>query len=193
VTAAAKTLLRLTLAVCVLGLGAAGTTASTAFAASPCWKQLINDWYDGRIDKTYEVHCYRDAIKHLPADVKTYSDAYDVISRALTDATRGKKNVDPNMAVPPPGGGDTGNGDGGTGTGTGGSGGSGGSLGGGSGPTEPPGDHRFLNDATGKLGSDRADSVPIPLLVLAGLAVLLVAAGGAGLVARRIQARRGHA
>ena len=35
-----------------------------------------------------------------------------------------------------------------------------------------------------------ADSVPIPLLVLAGLALLLVAAGSAGYAIRRYQARR---
>ena len=35
-----------------------------------------------------------------------------------------------------------------------------------------------------------ASSVPVPLLVLGGLAILLVAAGGAGLIAKRVQARR---
>jgi hypothetical protein len=33
--------------------------------------------------------------------------------------------------------------------------------------------------------------VPIPLIVLAGLAGLLLLAGGAGYVARRLQGRRG--
>jgi hypothetical protein len=50
----------------------------------------------------------------------------------------------------------------------------------------------FLNEATDSLGSDSADSVPVPLLVLAGLALLLVAAGAAGLIARRVQSRRTH-
>jgi hypothetical protein len=36
-----------------------------------------------------------------------------------------------------------------------------------------------------------AESVPLPLLVLGGLALLLLAAAGATLVARRVQARRG--
>jgi hypothetical protein len=40
-----------------------------------------------------------------------------------------------------------------------------------------------------KNGSKSADSVPIPLLVLGGLALLLIAAGGAGVVAKRLQAR----
>ena len=38
--------------------------------------------------------------------------------------------------------------------------------------------------------SDSASSVPIPLLILAGLALLLIAAGSAGYVFRRLQARR---
>ena len=50
---------------------------------TPCWKTLINDWYDGRIDGIYAIHCYREALKHLPADVDTYSSARDDIKQAL--------------------------------------------------------------------------------------------------------------
>jgi hypothetical protein len=158
--------------------GAAGQQAGKG--ASACGNALIRDWYDGRIDKTYAVHCYQDALKHLPDDVRTYSDAYDVISRALADATRGKKNVDPDTPIPPPtdGGGSTTTTTpgGGTGPGTGGGGdtnASGGPIGG------------VLTS-----GDQGSDGVPIPLLVLGGLALLLVAAGAAGLLTRRIQARR---
>ena len=35
-----------------------------------------------------------------------------------------------------------------------------------------------------------ADSIPVPLLVLAGVAMLLLAAAAAGFVAKRIQERR---
>ena len=199
-SAPTRTLLRATLVLASLALlaavlvGPAGAAAPTKGKQTPtptakaprgpagktCWNALIRDWYDGRIDKTYEVHCYRDALKHLPQDVRTYSDAYDVISRALADATRGKKRVDPDAEIAPPGGG-TGGGTTTTGTGstttaTAGSGpdASGGPIGG------------VLNG-----GDQGANGVPIPLLVLAGLAVLLVAAGGAGLAYRRYQGRRG--
>jgi hypothetical protein len=155
------------------------TTKAVAAALGPtgktCWKALIKDWYDGRIDKTYPVHCYRDALKHLPQDVKTYSDAYDVISRALADATSHKKHPDPNALVPPPGS-------------------SGGGGGGGAGhPTTTPSigpNNGPIPSVLGK-GDRGATGIPIPLLVLGGLALLLVAAGGAGLLARRYQARRG--
>lgn len=181
----------LTLAAVALGVPA----ASASSKASPCWKRLITDWYDGRIDHSYPVHCYRDALKHLPQDVRTYSDAYDVISRALASATRNKKHVDQNALIAPPGnnggGGSSGGGSGG-GAGSGGGSGSGPSAGGGAVANGHSGDAGtgFLNQAVGKLGSNQADTVPVPLLVLAGVAVLLVAAGGAGLVARRYQARR---
>jgi hypothetical protein len=186
VTAPPKTLRRLALLACLglLVLTAASVPAasakSSAAKAAPCWKKLITDWYDGRIDHSYPVHCYRDALKHLPQDVRTYSDAYDVISRALASATRGKKHVNQNALIPPPSNNDKGGG--------GSSGGGGGSSSGGGGSSG--GDSGFLNQAVGKLGSNSADTVPVPLLVLAGLAVLLVAAGGAGLLARRVQTRR---
>lgn len=197
-SASAKSILRATLAVAFLALllaAAAGaappaktkttpaktTTAPLGPTGKTCWNALIRDWYDGRIDKTYEVHCYRDALKHLPQDVRTYSDAYDVISRALADATRGKKRVDPNAAVSPPvppaSSTTTGKGTTTTTAGPGnGSASGGGPIGG------------VLNG-----GDQGANAVPIPLLVLAGLAVLLVAAGGAGLAYRRYQGRRGTA
>ncbi len=64
-------------------LVAVGLGAGSATAAAPCWKALINDWYDGRIDNVYPIHCYRDALNHLPTDVATYSSAKDDITRAL--------------------------------------------------------------------------------------------------------------
>jgi hypothetical protein len=154
------------------------TTAPVGARGKNCWSALIKDWYDGRIDKTYPVHCYKDALKNLPTDVKTYSDAYDVISRALADATRGEKTVSPDQLIEPPA--DQGGTK--TTTTTGGFGNSDGNDGGNS-SSAPP---------LGQLPGDRgATGVPVPLLILGGLALLLVAAGGAGLVARRIQARRG--
>ena len=41
-----------------------------------------------------------------------------------------------------------------------------------------------------KLNPSSADSLPLPLLVLGALAILLVAAGGAGLLAKRYQGRK---
>jgi hypothetical protein len=178
-----KPLARIGLVAVIAGAALVGgaVRATPVQAATPCWKQLLNDWYDGRIDQTYAVHCYRDALKHLPADVQTYSSAHDDILRALQTAIANQKKehkvVGSNTPLPPQKGG-----------GTGGSG-NGGSGNGGSGTTTLPG-RTGDPGLAGKVNSGDPSSVPVPLIVLGALALLLVAAGGAGLLAKRIQARR---
>ena len=66
-------------AVGLLALAATGT----AGAAQSCGSRLIDDWRDGRIDNTYPVACYRQALAHLPEDVRVYSSAQTDITRAL--------------------------------------------------------------------------------------------------------------
>lgn len=151
-------------------------TPGKASAAS-CAKQVVADWYgDGRVDQIYELHCYADAIRSLPVDVLDYSNAKEDILRALSYAKRGKSD---------PGDAGTGGGTGGGGTTTG--------PGGGR-TTEGPYDGT-TGEETVAGGSDvdtsGPSSVPVPLLVLGGLALLLLAAGGAGYVSRRSQSRRG--
>ena len=68
-----KTALRVALV--SLALTGALVRAGAAPAATPCWKSLLNEWYSGRIQHIYPLHCYQDALKHLPADVSTYSSA----------------------------------------------------------------------------------------------------------------------
>jgi hypothetical protein len=170
----------------------AAAHAPAAQAATPCWKTLLNDWYDGRIDHVYPVHCYREALKHLPTDVSTYSSAHDDILRALQSAIakqkKEHKTVNDNSLVPAQGGGSNGGSSSGGGTTTG----PGGSDAGGRGKTtttnEPgrtPG-----GGLAGQVSSSNPSSIPTPLLILGGLALLLVAAGAAGLIAKRVQARR---
>jgi hypothetical protein len=56
-------------------------------AASPCGTRVLKDWSDNsRIDGTYQLHCYQDAVDALPQDLLDYSDAADVIGRAFRDA-----------------------------------------------------------------------------------------------------------
>ena len=181
-----KAFLRLT--VVALAVAGAVVHAGSASAAAPCWKSLLNDWYDGRIDNSYAIHCYQDALHHLPADVQTYSSAHDDILRALQGAVAKEKKagrkVGPNTLLPPPGGGASGGTGGGSKT----------TPAGGGGTTttttvgrKPEGGISGLAD---KLNPSSADSLPVPLLVLGALAILLVAAGAAGLVAKQIQARK---
>ena len=49
------------------GARAALLAAAPASAAPSCARQVIDDWYeDGRVDRTYPLHCYDDAIEALP-------------------------------------------------------------------------------------------------------------------------------
>jgi hypothetical protein len=144
-----------------------------------CARAIINDWYgDGQIDKQYEPHCYKEAIRALPVDIKDYSHAPEDILRALAYRKLGK---------PDPGNGSTPGTDPSDGS---------------SGPGDPhqqtgpdetsPSDSNGVDTvANPDLGLDTSSpsSIPIPLLVLGGLALLLLAAGGAGYVNRRLQAR----
>ena len=73
------------------GLLAVLALAGPAAAATSCGRQVIDDWYDdGRVDGTYELHCYDDAIEALPRDVRDYSSAKDDITRALQNRMRGE-------------------------------------------------------------------------------------------------------
>ena len=174
-------LIKVTVCACLASialLAAVAQPAGAASAGTPCWKQLLNDWYDGRIDGSYQRHCYSDALKHLPADVSTYSSAHDDILRALQGAIAKQtkssgKAVGPNTLIKPPSGVST----------------SGGSVAGGGTSTTQTGRKQGTGIAD-KLNPSSPSSLPVPLLVLGGLALLLVAAGAAGLVAKRIQARR---
>jgi hypothetical protein len=146
-------------------------TAPAASAAQSCGRKVLDDWYDGRIDGTYPLHCYDDAIEIIPRDVRDYSSAEDDIKRALQSAMRGKP-APPNSKPPvtarsgdDPTPGNTTEATPAT-------------------PNDPGG-----SDAEHPLG-ESASSVPVPLLILAGLALLLVAGGSAGYLIRRFQNRR---
>ena len=162
--------------------------AAPAGAAQSCGRAVIDDWYDdGRVDGTYALHCYDDAIEILPRDVRDYSSAKEDIQRALQNRKRGEP-APPATTDPTPGGGS-----GSVGGGTGGDDGSG-TPGTETTPTETAGpsggDEETGVEAAGPTDTDSASSIPIPLLILAGVALLLVAGGSAAYLIRRLQARR---
>jgi hypothetical protein len=151
----------------VLALGTA-----PAAAAKPCWERLIDDWIlDGRIDGTYSRKCIEDARKHLPEDVRAYSDIEEKLDGELQDVSRsvqgGGSGDDPPTGRAPRN--DEGE------------------------PQPRPGpgprDEGPIQSVLGS-GTNDADSIPLPLIILAALALLLMAAGAAGLAARKLQARR---
>jgi hypothetical protein len=163
--------------VALAGLLAALALAGPAAAASSCGRQVIDDWYDdGRVDGTYDLHCYDDAIEALPRDVRDYSSAKDDITRAMQNRMRGEPSppatTDPTPADDP----DT--------------------------PTSneddpavtsetlPEDEPAETTEAIGPVDDgESASSIPLPLLLLAGIALLLVAGGSAGYLYRRLRAR----
>jgi uncharacterized membrane protein YgcG len=158
---------------------ASAAPAATSVATGGCWLAVINDWLDNnRVDRTYPVPCYTQAIQHLNAypDVQNYSSATDDIQRALLAAIRQDRGSGPGAGSGPTTGGPDSSG----GAAPGGSSGGGGS---------PPGGGSN-GGLIGSFSPSSAQSVPLPLLVLGGLALLLLLSAGGTLLARRLQARR---
>lgn len=144
-------------------------------SAKTCAEQVIDDWYgNGRVDQIFPKHCYLEAIRSLPVDVKDYSNAEEDIRRALAFAGQGEADPGPSGGPAPTG---TNGEDPPETT-----------------PTTPPagtsGTTGEQTIAGGGVDTSGPSSLPIPLLVLGGLALLLLAAGGAGYLSRRAQARR---
>jgi hypothetical protein len=168
-----------------LSAGASQAVAAPAATVAPtsgCWLQVVNDWLDnnGTIKHLYPIPCYTQAIQKLQQypDLQQYSSAIDDIQRALLVAIHEERDDGPGSG--PSSNGPTGN-SGGIGGGGGGSSTGGGSGGGGSASSSPV-DHVF--------NPSSAQSVPLPLIILAALAVLLLLAGAGTWFAKRMQSRR---
>jgi hypothetical protein len=65
-----------------------GSPSAEAQTDRPCWRALITDWSDGRIDGTYPTTCYRQAIAKAPEDLKIYSSLETDLGQALRTPTR---------------------------------------------------------------------------------------------------------
>ena len=128
-------------------LAASFAMSSTAGAATPCSRTIIDDWLDNdRIDRIYDLTCYEAAIDALPEDILIYTNAEEVISRAFQSVSgkriperelQGPSRDDPPPAVVP------------------------------------------------TVDSSASTAFPLPLLVLGGMSVVLLTAGGLGYVQRR--------
>jgi hypothetical protein len=68
----------------ILALALVAFSAAPGAAGGPCWQRVIDDWADNsRIDGTYPVKCYQDALAKLPEDMRAYSSAPEDIERAM--------------------------------------------------------------------------------------------------------------
>jgi hypothetical protein len=87
----------------VVVLVASLTSSTTAGAAVPCRQQVIQDWSDnGRVDRAYALACYEQAMRSMPPELRDYTDATEIIDRALTLAVRKQGGVRRD-ALPPAG------------------------------------------------------------------------------------------
>ena len=144
----------------VLGLAALSVGAPAAAAKAACWRLILNEWVDNRqISPSYELHCYREAIQHVPEDLRVYTDIEQDILAARQQAARGLRRIQSRDQ-----------------------------------PSEAERRHdpdaSYFTQGFDKLGPNNADSMPLPLLILGGLALLLIGAGAVGLASRRFRTRR---
>jgi hypothetical protein len=142
----------------------------SAEAAKPCWKRALDDWSDnGRMDDVYSQACIQAAIDNLPEDLRIYSNAPEIIGGARQRSVRDRSiqgtSGQPPVAQAP------------TDEVT---------------PVEPetgPRDEGPIESVLGS-GTTDASSIPLPLMLLAGLALALMAAGGAAFARRKLASRR---
>ncbi len=155
--------------------------ALAASSTAPCWQLLMNQWYQGEIKSIFPLDCYHQAIKHLPTDIQVYSSARDDITRALqaaitydaklkAAAAAASQTTTSSSAAPT------------TTTAV-------------AKPKIPivkthgpgSGGNGAIPFAINSASPGGTTSFPLPLIILGGLAILLVAAGGVGLLIRRRQ------
>ncbi len=143
-----------------VALSLPGTAMATA-----CGDAVLADWFDnGRVDRLYQAHCYEEAIDAIPKDLEDYTNAREIIGRALQFSLRGKLapgGVDPTPGDDP------------------------GTPGGSGNPPNDPGDPGEGPIAAPEVDTSGISSVPIPLLVLGGMSIALLGAGGLGYLSRR--------
>lgn len=138
-------------------------------AGSPCRNKVFNDWYpDGKIASTYPVACYRDALKHMSPDASIYSSLGDDVRAAMRAAMRRSQGLSAPLQV-------------------------------GQGPKAPGADnvknvlvsvHKTEHDPSSTGVVAAASSAPLPILLLGGIALALVAAGAIGVGVRHARSRR---
>ena len=145
----------------------------------PCRNQIFNDWeHDGQIASTYPLACYRDALRHMPTTEQIYTSLEDDIRAALQAAiarVHGKKvaaqighKFTDDDAPDGAGARSTAASDDGRAHTI----------------REPPTPTTKRSPLAGVAAGAGGGGVPLPLLVLGGIALVLVGSGAVGIVVR---------
>jgi hypothetical protein len=159
------------LAVAVLSVLAVAASPSVARAAEPCWQRVLDDWTkDGKIDGQYSPRCLRQAIKNTPEDLRDYSSIDDDIQAALLGHYGASAKNGPNK---------------GGGSGTGGT---------GEKPLTPAeardqAELAVPHAASAQSIPDSSRPLPLPLLILASVALAAILAAASPPLIQRLRTR----
>jgi hypothetical protein len=164
---------RLLLLITMLAVALPGTASAST---SPCRNKIFNDWYpDGKIASTYPVSCYRDALKHMPPDAAVYSSLGADVRAAMRAAIRRANGLSAPVQV--------GHGSKAIGAGN---------VEAALTSTKKPQDPTsgVATTASGSpVAATGGSGTPLPILVLGGIAIALVAAGAIGAGVRHARGR----
>jgi hypothetical protein len=162
------------LAAAVVSILAVAASPSVARAAEPCWQRVLDDWTkDGKIDGQYSPRCLRQAIKNTPEDLRDYSSIDDDIQAALLGHYGASAKNGPNN---------------GGGSGTGGTGSAGGKQ---LTPAEAKHQAEIAVPQAGTAQSipDTSRPLPLPLLILASVALAAILAAASPPLIQRLRTR----
>jgi hypothetical protein len=168
-----RRLLLTALAAAVVSVLAVAASPSVAHASEPCWQRVIDDWTkDGKIDGHYSPRCLRQAIKNTPEDLRDYSSIDDDIQAALLGHFGASANGPSNG--------------GGSGTG--------GGSGSGQKPLTPAEAQHQAELAVPQAGTaqsipDTSHTLPLPLLILASVALAALLAAASPPLIKRLRTR----
>jgi len=168
---------RLLIAALAVSVSLLAASPSVAHAATPCWQRVISDWTaDGKIDGHYSPHCLRQAIKHTPEDLRDYSSVDDDINAALLGTLTVKNGTN-------------GGGGGGPGPNT-----AGGGSSTGGGAVSPEEAKKQAEQAVPHAGTPQSipsdsSTVPLPLLIMAGIVAAALLATASPPLIQRLRAR----
>jgi|SRR5919197_4595274 hypothetical protein len=149
--------MRRILLIAVVAWSLGAVVAAAPAAAASCGTAVLKDWADGKIDGRYPVSCYQAALDRMPEDMRSYTTAPDDIRRALLARLRTMRTHHGELR---------------------------GRLHHAVAPARAPARQAL---SAGGLDTTRATGFPLPLLVLAVVALLLMMGGSAGLVGRRLR------
>ena len=155
----------------LLIVAAACAALAPSFAAaatsSRCGAEVLKDWSDGKLDRSYPVRCYQNALDGMPEDMRSYTTAPDDIQRALLARLRAGRTHHVGSSAP-------------------------------AAPrrtmtqAERAARHDPNREALSAAGLDAmgaARGIPLPLVILATIGLVLLAAGSGGFALRRLRAR----